>query len=88
MEKKIYIRSTAGAQPAVNKRRYARPVIELLSVNASCSLLGTSQTPWADAKHHKPFFDNSAWDDEKSGNDNIANENTNWAGYQKDMSIW
>lgn len=88
MEKKISVRSAAGDQPAANKRIYARPVVEVLSVNVSCSLLETSQTPWADAKPHKSDFGITDWDDETGGTGNAANDGANWAGYKKNTSIW
>lgn len=77
-----------GVHPSANKKLYECPVIEILTVNASCSLLSSSQTPWADAKPRKPDFNNNLWDDETDGNDDTANEGTNWAGYQQNMSIW
>lgn len=77
-----------GVHPFAKKKIYARPAIEILAVNASCLLLSSSQTPWADAKPHKPDVNNNLWEDETDGNDDTANEGTNWAGYQQNMSIW
>lgn len=78
----------SSVHPVEGKKLYVRPGVEMLIVNASCSLLSSSQTPWADAKPRNPDFNNNLWDDEMDGNDNTANEGTNWAGYQQNMSIW
>ena len=69
----------------MKKKKYVRPVIDILTVDSSSSLLSSSQTPWADAKPHDPNFSTGLWDDELDESDD---EKTNWAGYQQDMSIW
>ncbi len=68
----------------MKKDRYTRPVTEEVTIATYCSILAGSQDNWADAKHN----DTGAveWDDEEEYDDN--NGNVNWAGYQKDMSIW
>ena len=74
----------------MRKKLYARPAIEILSTSSASSLLSSSpgQGPWADAKPRKPDFNNNFWDDEMDDTGNAANEGANWAGYQKDMSLW
>lgn len=74
----------------MRKKLYARPAIEILSTSSASSLLSSSpgQGPWADAKPSRPDFNNNFWDDEMDDTGNAANESTNWAGYQKDMSLW
>lgn len=88
MNKTISIPPVQAINPAVDKKKYVRPAIEMLSVNASSSLLSSSQSPWADAKQHKPDFDVNLWDDELDDADKSADESTNWAGYQQNMSVW
>lgn len=74
----------------MRKKLYARPAIEILSTSSASSLLSSSpgQGPWADAKPSRPDFNNNFWDDEMDDTGNAANESTNWAGYQQNMSIW
>lgn len=74
----------------MRKKLYARPAIEILSTSSASSLLSSSpgQGPWADAKPSRPDFNNNFWDDEMDDTGNAANEGANWAGYQKDMSLW
>ncbi len=89
MNNKICIRQTVGVQPTVNKKLYVRPDIETLSLDSSCTLLSSSQDPWADAKPHIPKFDNNFWNDETNANGNANKTNEeNWAGYKENMSIW
>lgn len=94
MNKKICVNSALDNQtsafPAMRKKLYARPAIEILSTSSASSLLSSSpgQGPWADAKPRKPDFNNNFWDDEMDDTGNAANEGVNWAGYQQNMSIW
>lgn len=92
MNKKICVHSDLDNQasifPAMRKKLYVRPAIEILRANSACSLLSSSQGPWADAKPRKPDLDNNLWDDEMDDTGNNSNEGTNWAGYQQNMSIW
>ena len=93
MNKKICVNSALDNQtsafPAMRKKLYARPAIEILSTSSASSLLSSSQQgPYADAKPRKPDFNNNFWDDEMDDTGNAANEGANWAGYQQNMSIW
>lgn len=95
MNKATHVRSVVEVpveiHPAISKRRYICPSIDILSVSSTCSLLSGSpgsQGPWADAKPRNPDIGNNLWDDETVGSDNPADESSNWAGYQQDMSIW
>lgn len=92
MNKATHVRSVVEVpveiHPAISKRRYIRPFIDILSVSSTCSLLSDSQGPWGDAKPRNPDIGNNLWDDETVGSDNPADESSNWTGYQQDMSIW
>ncbi len=67
----------------MKKRKYTSPTTEVVNIGTECSMLAGSQDPWADAKHNdKGSVD---WDDEEEYD---QNDDVNWAGYQKDMSIW
>lgn len=48
-------------------------------------MLSSSVTDWADAKPNNPSH--NLWADEVE-EVTPQEKNTNWAGYQKDMSLW
>ena len=56
------------------------------------ALLHSSQGQWADAKPDNPYgggggniWSDGLWSDDEPTTDG---EDTNWAGYKKDMSLW
>lgn len=67
----------------MKKKTYVRPTAELVAIKTQTSMLTTSQTPWADAKPNNTDAGN-LWEDELPTED----DDTNWAGYKKNMSIW
>lgn len=70
----------------MNKKKYISPTTEVVNVQARCSMLsGSRPTDWADAKPYNPSH--NLWADEEEYS--VPQEkSTNWAGYQKDMSLW
>lgn len=57
----------------------------MVGVLPRCSMLSGSVTDWADAKPNNPSH--NLWADEVE-EVTPQEKNTNWAGYQKDMSLW
>ncbi len=68
----------------MKKKIYVSPVTERVGIRTQSSMLTTSQSPWADAKPNTPDGGNLWTDDDPVSDD----EDTNWAGYRKNMSIW
>ena len=71
----------------MNKKKYISPTTEVVNVQARCSMLSGSDyvTRWADAKPYNPSH--NLWADEEEYSA-PQEKSTNWAGYQKDMSLW
>lgn len=73
----------------MNKKKYISPTTEVVNVQARCSMLSGSPTDrptdWADAKPNNPSH--NLWTDEEEYSA-PQEKSTNWAGYQKDMSLW
>lgn len=69
----------------MNKKKYISPTTEVVNVQARCSMLSGSPTDWADAKPYNPSHNQWADEEEYSA---PQEKSTNWAGYQKDMSLW
>ena len=69
----------------MNKKKYISPTTEVVNVQARCSMLSASVTDWADAKQNDPSY--NLWADEEEYSA-PQEKNSNWAGYQKDMSLW
>lgn len=72
----------------MNKKKYISPTTEVVNVQARCSMLsgsGFRPTDWADAKPYNPSH--NLWADEEEYSA-PQEKSTNWAGYQKDMSLW
>lgn len=72
----------------MNKKKYISPTTEVVNVQARCSMLSGSAdrpTDWADAKPYNPSH--NLWTDEEEYSA-PQEKSTNWAGYQKDMSLW
>lgn len=67
------------------KKIYMRPTTERVGVKSQAALLAASQGRWADAKPNNPDFGNIWSDDDPT---DPENEDTNWAGYKKNMSLW
>ncbi len=74
------------------KKTYVSPVTERVGLKAQAALLHTSQGQWADAKPDNPYgggggniWSDGLWSDDEPTTDG---EDTNWAGYKKDMSLW
>lgn len=67
------------------KKTYIKPITELVGIKPQVSMLAASQGQWADAKPNNPNVDN-LWDDDDEGL--VGDDNTNWAGYKKNMSLW
>ncbi len=65
------------------KKTYQSPVTELVAMRARVSILTTSQTDWADAKHNDQ--PSNIWNDDADAG---QEDDTNWAGYHKDMNLW
>ena len=68
-------------------KKYISPTTEVVNVQARCSMLSASVTvtDWADAKPYNPSH--NLWADEEEYSA-PQEKSTNWAGYQKDMSLW
>lgn len=69
-------------------KKYISPTTEVVNVQARCSMLAGSDRPptdWADAKPYNPSH--NLWADEEEYSA-PQEKSTNWAGYQKDMSLW
>lgn len=71
-------------------KKYISPTTEVMNVQARCSMLSGSSltdrpTDWADAKPNNPSH--NLWADEEEYSA-PQEKSTNWAGYQKDMSLW
>ena len=71
----------------MNKKKYISPTTEVVNVQARCSMLSGSDdvNRWADAKPYNPSH--NLWADEEEYSA-PQEKSTNWAGYQKDMSLW
>lgn len=69
----------------MNKKKYISPTTEVVNVQARCSMLAGSPTDWADAKPYNPSH--NLWADEEEYSA-PQEKSTNWAGYQKDRSLW
>lgn len=69
----------------MNKKKYIIPTTEVVNVQARCSMLSASVTRWADAKQNDPSY--NLWADEEEYSA-PQEKSANWAGYQKDMSLW
>lgn len=69
----------------MNKKKYMAPTVEVVSMQTVCTILAGSQTDWADAKSN--VVTDSFWDDEIN-DDYQEDDNTNWAGYQKNINLW
>ncbi len=69
----------------MNKKKYISPTTKMVGVLPRCSMLSSSVTDWADAKPNNPSH--NLWADEVE-EVTPQEKNTNWAGYQKDMSLW
>ncbi len=67
------------------KKTYNKPTTELVGIKPQVSMLAASQGRWADAKPNNPNTGN-LWDDDDE--DLVDDDNTNWAGYKKNMSLW
>ncbi len=68
-------------------KKYISPTTEVVNVQARCSMLAGSDHPtdYADAKPYNPSH--NLWADEEEYSA-PQEKSTNWAGYQKDMSLW
>lgn len=68
-------------------KKYISPTTEVVNVQARCSMLAGSYHPtdYADAKPYNPSH--NLWADEEEYSA-PQEKSTNWAGYQKDMSLW
>lgn len=67
-------------------KKYISPTTEVVNVQARCSMLaGSDPTDYADAKPYNPSH--NLWADEEEYSA-PQEKSTNWAGYQKDMSLW
>lgn len=69
----------------MKKKTYVKPVTELVGIRSKTSLLSASQGAWADAKPNDPDFGNIWSDDDPTAPED---DDTNWAGYKKNMSLW
>ena len=67
------------------KKTYVRPTTERVGLKPHAALLETSQSRWADAKPNNPGVGN-IWSDNEP--DAPEDDDTNWAGYKKNMSLW
>lgn len=55
----------------MNKKKYIKPRIEIITMTQNTTILAGSQDNWADAKKKKQ--DTNLWDDEDEENNNSSN---------------